>query len=435
MASWLDRMTAPLRDASAESTLDQVVRQDADGDPKAHELAQAFELLLAVGRALLGFGLPAQRLEEALGRLAAAQGFDYDGYSTPTALIVSIGDGERWLTRVVRAEPGETDLERLSAIHGIVGRVERGEVSAADAARRVGKIVARAPRYGGPTILAATALASTATAALLGGTLPDLGVAAALGLLVGALRFGSERVAHAARIAPAIAALLASFLAKAAGQWLPVQDSVLVLSALIVLLPGFTLTVATLELATANVVAGTSRLVGGFATLVQLGFGAALGHRLGDVIPTVEHAAAALPAPAWLPFVAYGMAALAFALLLRAAPRDLPAILTSAIVAVLGARLGREWLGPELGALVGATFVGLVSHLYARRFDRPVLLLLTPGILLMVPGSVGFLSVSSMLEADVEGALTLAFRMVLIATSLAAGVLVATVAIPPRRAL
>ncbi|MCA9606796.1 MAG: threonine/serine exporter family protein, partial [Myxococcales bacterium] len=374
-------------------------------------------------------------LEEALERLATALGFALDCYSTPTALIVSIGDGARWLTRVVRAEPGETDLERLSAIHGVVGRVERREVSAADAARRVARIVARKPRYGAPTILFAYALASAATAALLGGTLPDLGVAAGLGLLVGALRFGADRVAHAGRIAPAVAALLASFLAKAAGQWLPVQDSVLLLSAIIVLLPGFTLTVATMELATANVVAGTSRLVGGFATLVQLGFGAALGHRLGDVIPTVEHVGAGLAAPAWLPFAAYGMAALAFALLLRAAPRDLPAIFVSSVAAVLGARLGREWLGAELGALVGAILVGLVSHLHARRFDRPVLLLLTPGILLLVPGSVGFLSVSSMLEADVEGAMQLAFRMVLIATSLAAGVLVATVAIPPRRAL
>ncbi|MBX3270983.1 MAG: threonine/serine exporter family protein [Sandaracinaceae bacterium] len=431
MPRWLDRM----RSARADSTLDDLVRGAADGDPRASELEEAFTLLLEVGRALLCLGLPAQRLEEALERLAKALGFELDGYSTPTALIVSIGEGSRWLTRVVRAEPGETDLERLGALQGIVGRVERRELSAADATRRVVRIVARPPRYGPWVILLAYALASTATATLLGGALPDLAVAAGLGVLVGALRSGASRVPSAGRIAPTFAALLASFLAKASGQWLPVQESVLVLSAIIVLLPGYTLTVATMELATANLVAGTSRLVGGLATLVQLGFGAALGHQLARVLPTVAHADPPTPTPQAWAFGAYGAAALAFALLLRAAPRDLPAILASAITAVLGARLGREWLGPELGALVGATFVALVSHLYARRFDRPALLLLTPGILLLVPGSVGFLSVSSMLEADVGAAMQLAFRMILIATSLAAGVLVATVAVPPRRAL
>ena len=63
------------------------------------------------------------------------------------------------------------------------------------------------------------------------------------------------------------------------------------------------------------------------------------------------------------------------------------------------------------------------------------LLLLTPGILMLVPGSVGFLSVASMVESDITGALQTGFRMLLIATSLAAGVLIATVAVPPRRAL
>ena len=102
---------------------------------------------------------------------------------------------------------------------------------------------------------------------------------------------------------------------------------------------------------------------------------------------------------------------------------------------MIGARLGRAWLGPEIGAFLGATAIALVAHAHARFRDRPALLLLTPGMLMLVPGSVGFLSVSSMLDSDVVAALETAFRMILIATALAAGVLVASVAVPPRRAL
>ena len=61
--------------------------------------------------------------------------------------------------------------------------------------------------------------------------------------------------------------------------------------------------------------------------------------------------------------------------------------------------------------------------------------MLVPGILFLVPGSVGFLSIRSLLENDVEGAVSTAFRMSIVAMALAAGILVATAAVPPRRAL
>ena len=79
--------------------------------------------------------------------------------------------------------------------------------------------------------------------------------------------------------------------------------------------------------------------------------------------------------------------------------------------------------------------VASASHVFARWRDRPVNLMLVPGILFLVPGSVGFLSLSSLLESDVVHAVETAFRMALIATALAAGVLVATAAVPPRNPL
>ncbi|HBQ17379.1 MAG TPA: hypothetical protein DEF51_41715, partial [Myxococcales bacterium] len=131
----------------AESTLDALVREAASEDPQIVQLGESFGFLLRLGRALLRFGLPAQRLEEALTRLAESLGLHADCFSTPTALIVTLSDGYRRRTRVVRVEPGETDLERLNALHGLVGRVERRELSPLDASRRLDRILARPERY------------------------------------------------------------------------------------------------------------------------------------------------------------------------------------------------------------------------------------------------------------------------------------------------
>lgn len=434
---WLAPLRAarPATGAPAETTLDRLVHDHAEDDPESAEHRESFGFTLRLGRALLRFGLPAQRLEEALVRVAHALGFDLDCFSTPTALILTFSDGFRRGTRVVRVEPGDTDLERLTALHALVGRVERRELSPADASRRLERIIARASRYPGTLMVGATGLASTAASALLGGGLVDLLPAFGLGLLVGGLREAARRVPTLGRILPALAAMLATLAARVVHvTGVPVHETVLVLAAVIVLLPGFALTTATMELASANVVSGTARLVGAFATLVQLGFGVALGARLAMLVPTVA-ASGTAAAPEWLVWMGYGLVVLGFTVLLQAAPRELPAIFVAAALAVAGARLGKIWLGPEVGAFLGALFIGLASHVYARAQDRPVLLLLTPGILMLVPGSVGFLSVASMLEADVITALQTAFRAVLIATALAAGVLVATVAVPPRRAL
>lgn len=443
MDSWIlqaRKLLEPLRRGrglpvlDAETTLDRLVGEAGQPATDEARLGAAFTFVLRLGRALLSFGLPAQRLEEALQRVGQALGLTIDCFSTPTALIVTASDGKRTRTRLVRLEPGETDLERLSALHDLVGRVERRELSPEEGERRIEKILAHAPRYRGGTVVLACGLASAAAAILLGGGVADVVPALSLGTMVGLLSRLASRVATLGRLLPALAACVTTLLSRLIGlAGAPVHETVLVLSSVLALLPGFTLTVATLELATANVVSGTSRLMGGLSTLVQLGFGVALGHRVAQLLPALEPPPPA-SSPEWLVLVAHAVAALAFTVILRAAPRDVPAILLGAAVSVAGARLGRAWLGPEIGAFLGATCIGVLAHVYARWKDRSVLLLLTPGILMLVPGSIGFLSVRSMLAADVVSALEIAFRMVLVLTSLAAGLLVATVAVPPRRA-
>jgi uncharacterized membrane protein YjjB (DUF3815 family) len=60
---------------------------------------------------------------------------------------------------------------------------------------------------------------------------------------------------------------------------------------------------------------------------------------------------------------------------------------------------------------------------------------LVPGLVMLVPGSMGLTSLSSLLERDVVSGIDTAFAMVLIAISLVAGLLLANAAVAPRREL
>ena len=58
-----------------------------------------------------------------------------------------------------------------------------------------------------------------------------------------------------------------------------------------------------------------------------------------------------------------------------------------------------------------------------------------PGTLVLVPGSIGFRSITAMLENQVVSGLETAFRVLLIAMSLVAGLLMANLVMPRPRKL
>ncbi len=204
---------------------------------------------------------------------------------------------------------------------------------------------------------------------------------------------------------------------------------------MVTLLPGLGITTAMTELATRNLASGTARFAGALVQLLGLGFGVAFGARLVTLLPPP------LPPPpstVWSPLALAGavvIAGLSFSALLRVRPRDIGWVLAACGLAFAGARVGATLLGPELGAFVGALLLGLASNGFAKTFDRPAALPLVPGLLVLVPGSVGFRSVFALLDNDVLSGVNAAFKMVLISVALVSGVLFASVAIPPRRAL
>jgi uncharacterized membrane protein YjjP (DUF1212 family) len=394
---------------------------------------------MELGRSLLAVGTPAHRLEEALGMVSARLGIRGEFYSTPTALIATFAGEPFPRTFLARSEPGEVNLEKLIALDRATTQVIRGELTPAEGASRLGAIMAAPPRYGPVALLGCYGVSSAALACVFGGGWAQIAAAGAIGLAVGALALLLELAPHFGRIFELAAAMAASFLAHAAarlaGELGPISVYHATATGLIILFPGLTLTTAMTELSTRHLVSGTSRLMGAGVVFLKLAFGVALGGRLGATV-------FGAPAPAELPGVerwaeaaALLAAALAFTVFFQARPRDAGWILCGSLAAIAGARAGNFLLGPELGPFLGALALTAGSNLYALLLGTPARVVLVPSIVLLVPGSIGFRSVSLLLERDVLAGVNTAFSMVLAAIALAAGVLLANLLVPPRRIL
>jgi uncharacterized membrane protein YjjP (DUF1212 family) len=394
----------------------------------------ALDFVLRLGRGLHRYGYPAHRLEETLTGVARRLGLEGQFFSMPTALFASFGAAADQRTFQIRVEPGAVELGRLAQLDAIGSDVADGRLPPGEGTQALAAVIDAPAPYGPLLTTAAFAVTSGAAARFFGGGLREIAVAVTIGLATGAIAALAGRAPGFARVFEPVAAAVAAFVAVIASSLIgPLSAYTATVAGIIVLIPGFPLTVAIIELATRNLVSGTARLAGAAGTFLAIGFGFALGTRLAGALVgrAVETEPVALAA--WTEVVALLVVPVGFTVLLRASPRDTGWIGLVAALAFAGTRLGSIYLGPELGAFVGAVGLGVASNAYGRALRRLEVVPLVPGMLLIVPGSLGFRSLSSLVGGDTVPGLEAAFRMTLITVSLATGVLFANVLLPARR--
>ena len=349
--------------------------------------------------------------------------------------MASFGPQDDQRTFMIRVEPAESDLGRLAGVDEVTREVLNGRLTPAEGSARIGAIETAPLRYGAFARTMAFGVVSGGAARFLGGGGHEVAVAIAIGLVIGVLALLTERRRAFSGVFEPLAAFAASFLASAiASAGFPVSVFLATLSGVIVLIPGLMLTTAMTELSTRHLASGTARFMGALVLLLGIAFGIALGAKTGNLLIGAPRPSAMVPLPGWTLLLAIIASPVGFAVLLKAEPRDVPWIILAGIVAFAGARVGSDTLGAELGAFLGGLVTGIGANWYARWTNRPAQIALVPGLLLLVPGSVGLQSLASLLDRDVQVGVETAFRMVLIAVSLVAGILIANV-VSPRRSL
>lgn len=388
-----------------------------------------------MGRALHRSGFSASRLERAMARLAEKLGLPLPQiFSTPTAIYAAFGALSEQRTHLLRVEPGSISLTHLTQLDKVVTDVVGGTVSPEAGLARIEEIEASRSPYGKVLMVTAFALISGAVARFLGGGLHEIGVGVVIGIVTGLLALLAGKVKPLGDVYEPVAAAAASFIAGVLSVWwTPFATSIATLAGLIVLIPGFMLTIAIRELSTRHLASGTARLAGAGITFLGIIFGVAFGNRVALFIAGPPQLAPIQPLPEWTYALSALIAGLAFTVILKAERRDAPWVVLAGLLAVLAARIGAQALGLELGAFVGAAVVGMASNLFSRIRDRPSVVMLVPGLLILVPGTIGFSSLSSLLDAQVVPAVQTAFRMVLTAIALVAGLLFADIISPERR--
>lgn len=399
-------------------------------EPGALSGDEAF--LLDAGTALHRFGLPAWRLEAAVAALAASLGVTVAVFSQPTSLLLGFGPVGAQRLVMVRVEPAPVDLGRLEALDAVVAEVVDRRLSTEGGRLALATVLAAGSRWSTSSMIVAHGVSGGAAAVLFGGSTSDVAVSAYASLLAGLIEAGLARWSELGRASVAVSALVVTIVARVSVGVLPaVHPGLCALAGVIVALPGLTFTLGMAELASGHLAAGVSRVASASVTLLLLMVGLAIGQQVVGLPEPVIGMSLNLPPFATL--ISVVVAALSFSVLLGARGRDLPVILAASLFAYGTAHVGAVLIGPDVGAGLGAFSIGVASNAYGRVMNRTVVTPLVPGVLLLVPGSMGYRSLSALLGGEVLVGVEQGFHMGLVGVAIAAGLVLSQAILPPPR--
>lgn len=396
--------------------------------------------ILKLGRALHECGTTSQRMERHLGNVTRMLGLNGSFMISPTTFTCAFWEEDEMdqFIHIERIEPAELNLGRLWEIDRLVERIADGGLSVEEGTERLEQVI-RAPwNYSTAASAFSWALMGGSFAALLSARGQDVAAAAALSLLLFLITRIVSRHAPWKPVVTILAPFVSGLAAGvAAACGLPLNVPFVILSSIIFFIPGLGLTVALMEISAGHLISGSSRLVDASMLLVKLFFGALGGMALAKFL--LDGGAAVMPPahlPEWRIWPAVAGLSLALGIALNIPHRKILWGLLSAVIAFGSARIGGAWFGMYAGMFLGALAVGLFSNLYSRITRGPGSILMTQGIILLVPGSRTYMILNQWVsgEAVLPGT-NGANQALMVFIALIAGLLFSNALLPTRKSI
>ena len=380
--------------------------------------ADLVELLRALGVALLNSADSAATTTEILQDVAAAYDADVLAMVMPTGILFRIGSDE---VDLVTVPARNLRLDQIAQVNDLVAVLRRAAVPPGVGLRRLEAILTSPPRFGPWLSLVGLTILSLGFGLLLNPDALALPAYVALGAFVGLLRLVADRWASLSVALPVLAAFLVTVLSVVLVGPVTHENALRLLAPpLVVFLPGATLTIATIELASDQIVSGASRLVWGVSQLLLLAFGVFAGLS----VVGISQDGQVQQLGGWAPWVGVVLVGVGYMFFSSAPPGALVFLWIALAGSYAAQTVGALLIGASLSGFVGGLVVVPLTQLLARfRKSPPAAVMLLPAFWLLVPGALGLRGISQ-LAAGLGAGDVVATAISLFAVAL--GVLVGT---------
>jgi len=402
------------------------------------EFRKRTRFVIKLGRALQECGASSERIERHLTNVCTMLSIHGSFLISPTTFTCAFWEEDEMdqFIHIERAEAGEINLGRLWEIDRLVESIDQGHLDFSEAPDRLRELEQSPPHHSKASHAFSWALTGASFAILLSAN-PLNSIASAL---ISLLLFALTRLCANAQSWKPVTLIMVAFVAgssSAALAGLGINPPFVILSSIIIFIPGLALTVALTEISVGHLISGSSRLVDATMTLLKLFFGTLSGIAVVSLVPIVGPAEPWIfpELPAWRVWPALLGLSIALGIAFNIPKQKMLWGTSAALIAFASAKLGEAHFGMYAGMFIGALSVGLFSNLFARITRGPGSILMTQGIILLVPGS----KVYSILNHWVSGEAILppdsAAKALMAFVALIAGLLFSNALLPPRKSL
>lgn len=378
-----------------------------DDEPDAQAVLDATQ---AVGQAMTQAGYSVETVQSALRGIAHANGLsESEALVFPNAVLMTARGSGQHQTGAVASDDGRLLLSQIDELQRTVDAARTGVLSPNSVVAKIARIREMKPEYPPLIRVVAYGLLSGSLSVLLGASWNGVAVAAFLGLVAGAALMISEgmprRYDALNTVALAFVVSLAVFLLLRTDLGYGILPALV--APLVLLLPGTLLTTAMLELTTGHLLSGAGRLAGGATRLLLLGAGILTAASVAGV-PHVDFDVDANLLGPIAPWVAVAVLGVGISVHASAPRRALPWMLFVLYVAYAAQVLAGQLVGGVISAFFGALVLTPVTSLVARQPTGPAALVtFTAGYWLLVPGALGLIGITDLLDRDGAGSASL----------------------------
>ena len=202
------------------------------------------KFILRFGRALHAVGSPAHTLEGYMQELCQLLGLKGSIVSTPTAIFSSFREGEEEVARIERVEPMGVNLGKLSQVDCVARELLQGQKTYEEASQKLDDIFNEPDLYGKRMILTCFVFYAAGFVVLLGGTWGDFLSSIIVGSIIGLFSMVKPDKG-VSQLFEALMAIVASLATYLLAKLIPgLNGGVIILSSLVMFLPGLYITIA-----------------------------------------------------------------------------------------------------------------------------------------------------------------------------------------------
>lgn len=377
------------------------------------------------------YGLPSHRLENKMETFCKLIKLPADFFVSLSSIFIYFDNKGQHETHLIKIRNSELNINKMDRLDQLLYDVQNKKTTAKEGLLKLEEIKSEKLYDNFLFFILFFALSTGSAASLFGGNLADISCSFIIGAFIGLLIHLIQYYPPFSKILFVVASIMSVCIASIFNAaFYPFHSEISVLCGLIILIPGFSFTVSINELVNAHFISGMSRLSYTLVSLIMIAVGIWIGTFCVDYFNLTFESKTTPVHPSWIKYLALFLIPLGFIVLFKAKWKDLIWFTLACWISYFVLQFVSNRFNPAFGMFLTSFCLAISSRIFYLIFKRSDSIILIPGLILLVPGSLGFQSVIKIFDNQLEQGFHSAITMFGISLSIVFGIVLSNILIP-----